>query len=164
VELLVRAAWNRRVDHPERSLWTKVAAPPVVATLTVRVPRRGPPPARQATVAVRWCLVLWGPPTHRTAETLSSMAVWAVQAVEEQPPAGCDAIEWVLLITCAVHTPADAVERVDCYACRWGSTSGIKGSQAAAALKPGHWRRPTGGGAAWRYTASWPGASSLPPC
>jgi hypothetical protein len=26
VELLVRAAWNRRVDHPERYLWPKVAA------------------------------------------------------------------------------------------------------------------------------------------
>jgi hypothetical protein len=120
VDLLVRAAWNRRVDHPERYLWTKVAAQPVVATLTVRVPRRGPQPARQATVAVRWCLVLLGPPTHRTAEKLPSIAVWAVQAVEEQPPAGCDPIEWVLLTTCAVHTPADAVTRVDWYACRWG--------------------------------------------
>jgi len=40
--------------------------------------------------------------------------------VEEQPPAGCDPIEWVLLTTCAVHTPADAIERVDWYACRWG--------------------------------------------
>jgi len=120
VDLLVRAAWNRRVDHPERYLWTKVAAQPVVATLTVWVPRRGLQPARQATVAVRWCLVLLGPPTHRTAEKLPSMAVWAVQAVEEQPPAGGDPIEWMLLTTCAVHTPAAAVERVDWYACRWG--------------------------------------------
>ncbi len=120
MDLLVRAAWNRRVDHPERDLWTKVAAQPVVATLTVRVPRRGPQPARQATVAVRWCLVLLRPPTHRTAEKRPSMAVWAVQAVEEQPPAGCEPIEWVLLTTCAIHTPADAVERADWYACRWG--------------------------------------------
>src|SRR5882724_10863660 len=87
---------------------------------TVRVPRRGPQPARQAAVAVRWCLVLLGPPTHRTAEKLPSIAVWAVQAVEEQPPAGGDPIEWMLLNTCAVHTPAAAVERVDWYACRWG--------------------------------------------
>jgi hypothetical protein len=40
--------------------------------------------------------------------------------VEEQPPAGGEPIEWVLLTTCAVHTTADAVERVDWYACRWG--------------------------------------------
>jgi hypothetical protein len=120
VDLLVRAAWNRRVDHAEHYLWTKVVAHPVAATLTVRAPRRGPQPARQATVAVRWCLVLWGPPTRRTAEKRPRMAVWAVQAVEEQPPAGGDAITWALLTTCAVHTPADAVERVAWYACRWG--------------------------------------------
>jgi hypothetical protein len=89
-----------------------VAAHPVVATLTVWVPRRGLQPARQATVAVRWSLGLWGPPTHRTAETRPRMAVWAVQAVEEQPPAGGDPSEWRLLTTCAVHTPAAAGERV----------------------------------------------------
>ena len=120
VDLLVRAAWNRRVDPPERSLWTKVAAQPVVATLTVRVPRRGPQPARQATVAVRWGLVLRCPPTHRQAETLPATAVWVVQAVAEQPPASGEPLEWVLLTTGAVHTMADAVERVDWYACRWG--------------------------------------------
>jgi hypothetical protein len=65
----------------------------MVATLTVQGPRRGPQPARQATVAVRWCLVLLGPPTHRTAEKLPRMAVWAVQAVGEQPPAGGKLIE-----------------------------------------------------------------------
>lgn len=120
VDLLVRASWNRCVDHPERYLWTKVAAQPVVATLTVRVPRRGAQPARQATVYVRWCLVLLCPPTHRQAEKLPTVAVWAVQALEEQPPAGCEPIEWLLLTTCGVHTAQDAVERVDWYACRWG--------------------------------------------
>jgi Transposase DNA-binding/Transposase Tn5 dimerisation domain len=120
VDLLVRAAWNRRVDHPERYLWAKVAAQPVVATLTVRVPRRGQQPARQATVVMRWCGVLLCPPTHRRAEKLSTLAVWAVQALEEQPPAGCEPLEWLLLTTAAVHTPEDALERVDWYACRWG--------------------------------------------
>jgi hypothetical protein len=38
VDLLVRAAWNRRVDHAERALWAKVAAHPVVATLTMQIP------------------------------------------------------------------------------------------------------------------------------
>ena len=120
VDLVVRASWNRCVDHPERYLWTKLAAQPVVATLTVRVPRRGAQPARQATIDVRWCLVLLCPPTHRPAEKLPTVAVWAVQAREEQPPAGCEPVEWVLLTTCAVRTPEEAVERVDWYACRWG--------------------------------------------
>jgi len=120
VELLVRAAWNRRVDHPERYLWAKLAAQPVVATLTVRVPRRGQQPARRATVVVRWCGMVLCPPTHRRAEKLSTLAVWAVQALEAQPPAGCEPLEWLLLTTAAVHTTEDALARVDWYACRWG--------------------------------------------
>jgi hypothetical protein len=120
VDLVVRAAWHRRVDHPERYLWTKVAAQPVVATLTVRVPRRGLQPAWQAAVNGRWCLTLLGPPTHRQAEKLPTVAVWAVQALEEQPPAGSPPLAWWLLTTCGVHTAQDAVERVDWYACRWG--------------------------------------------
>jgi hypothetical protein len=120
VDLLVRASWNRRVDHPERYLWDKVAAPPAVATLTVRVPRREAQPARQATVTVRWSLVLLCPPTHRRAEKLPTLALWAVLAREDHPPAGVEPIEWLLLTTCAVHTTEDAVARVDWYACRWG--------------------------------------------
>jgi Transposase DNA-binding/Transposase Tn5 dimerisation domain len=120
VDLLVRAAWNRRVDHPECHLWAKVAAQPIAATLTVRVPRRGSQPARQATVTVRWSLVGLCPPTHRHAEKLPPVAVWTVQAREEQPPAGCEAIDWLLLTTWPVHRTADALARVDWYACRWG--------------------------------------------
>jgi hypothetical protein len=120
VDLLVRASWNRRVDHAERYRWTKVAVQPVMATLPVRVPRRGLQPPRQATVSVRWGLVLLWPPGHRQAEKLPTVAVWAVQALEEQPPAGCEPLEWLLLTTYGVHTTQDAIERVDWYACRWG--------------------------------------------
>ena len=138
VDRLVRAAWNRRVDHPARSLWTQVAAPPVVATLTVRVPRRGPQPARQATVAVRWCLVRRWPPTPRQAEQLPATAVWVVQAVEEPPPASGEPLEWVLLTTCAVHTMAEAVERVDWYACRWGIAVWHQGLKRGGRLEARH--------------------------
>ena len=120
VDLVVRAAWDRRVDHPEHYLWARVAVQPVVATLTLRVPRRGAQPARQATVAVRWGLVLLCPPTHRKAEKLPTLALWAVQALEAHPPVGGEPIEWLLLTTCPVHRTEDALERLDWYACRWG--------------------------------------------
>jgi Transposase DNA-binding len=112
VDLVVRAAWNRRVAQAARDLWTKVAAPPGVATLTVRVPRRGRQPARQAPRNVRWWLVLRGPPTHRHAAKLPTGAGWAGQALPEQPPAGGAPIAWLLLTPCGVHTAQDAVERV----------------------------------------------------
>jgi hypothetical protein len=43
-----------------------------------------------------------------------------VQVVEENPPQGVEAIEWLLLSTCAVNSAEQAVERVQWYGCRWG--------------------------------------------
>src|SRR5262249_51615040 len=60
------------------------------------------------------------PPQHRKRERLPAVALWAVQALEEAPPAGTTPIEWLLLTTAAVQTTAAALERVDWYACRWG--------------------------------------------
>ena len=48
------------------------------------------------------------------------LALWAVQALEEHPPAGVEPIEWLVLTTCTVHTTEDARERLDWYACRGG--------------------------------------------
>jgi hypothetical protein len=120
VDLLVRAAWDRCVTHPERYVWATVTACPVAATYTVQVPRRGAQPPRTATLAVRWCPLTLCPPRHRKREHLPAVQLWAVQAGEELPPAGTPPIEWLLLTTCAVHTVAEALERVDWYACRWG--------------------------------------------
>jgi hypothetical protein len=55
VELLMRASWNRCVNAPQRYVWDTVAAQPVAAQLCLHVPRRGPHPAREATLALRFC-------------------------------------------------------------------------------------------------------------
>ena len=120
VDLLIRAAWDRCVTQPEHYVWATVAACPVEAIATVQVPRRGTQPPRTASLAVRWCPLTLCPPRHRKRERLPTAQVWAVQALEETPPAGTTPIEWLLLTTCAVHTPAEALERVDWYSCRWG--------------------------------------------
>ena len=120
VDLLIRAAWDRCVTHAERYVWATVAAQPVEATATIQVPRRGAQPPRTAPLAVRWCPLTLCPPRHRKRERLRPVPLWAVHAREEAPPAGTDPIEWLLLTTCAVHTVAEALERLDWYACRWG--------------------------------------------
>lgn len=120
VELLVRAAWHRRVAHPEHSLWAAVDSPPVGARLTVQVPRQATQPARTATVTLRWCPVTLRPPRHRQTEQRPAVAVGAVPVLEEAPPAGCEPLEWRLLTTAPVATGAEAVERVTWYPCRWG--------------------------------------------
>jgi hypothetical protein len=120
VELLVRAAWDRRVAGPHAHLRRTVAHAPVVATATVLVPKRGPQPARTATLQVRCCPVQLRPPKHRARERLPALTVWAVWAVEAAPPAGVPPVDWLLLTTVPVETTAAARERLDGYAVRWG--------------------------------------------
>lgn len=120
VDLLVRAAQDRRVESPERFLAATVAAAPVAATTTVVVPPRNGQPGREARLSVRHCPVTLRPPKHRAAEHLPSVAIWAVLAREEDPPAGQEPLSWLLLTTCPVESAADALERVDWYAARWG--------------------------------------------
>ena len=120
VDLLIRAAWNRGVHAPQRYVWDTVVAQPVAAPLLLHVPRRGPQPAREATLALRFCPVTLRPPQHRKAEGLPAVTRWAVQVCEVAPPAEAEPMEWLLLTTVAVETVDDAIERVQWYACRWG--------------------------------------------
>jgi hypothetical protein len=120
VDFLVRAAWDRRVIHEERYLWATVLAQPVAEILTVHVPRRGEQPARTAVLTLRFGPVEVCPPGHRRAERLPSVRIWAVHVVEEYPPAGVEPVEWLLLTTCAVPSPIEALECVEWYACRFG--------------------------------------------
>jgi hypothetical protein len=120
VDLLVRAAQDRRVDGPERFLHATVEAARVAATTTVSVPPRDGQPGRAASLSVRHCPVVLRPPRHRAAERLPTRAVWAVLAREEDPPAGQEPLAWLLLTTRPVSSAEDALERVDWYAGRWG--------------------------------------------
>jgi hypothetical protein len=120
VDLLIRASWNRCVNAPQRYVWATVVAQPVAAQLLLHVPRRGPQPAREATLALRFCPVTLRPPQHRTAEGLPVVTLWAVQVCEVTPPAEAEPIEWLLLTTVAVETVDAAIERVQWYSCRWG--------------------------------------------
>src|SRR5262249_38403847 len=120
VELLIRASWERWVSAPQRYVWATVAAPAVVAQLRLQVPRRGAQPAREATLALRFCPLPLCPPRHRKAEGLPTVGLWAVQVREVEPPAEGQPIEWLLVTTVAVASVEDAVERVQWYSCRWG--------------------------------------------
>jgi hypothetical protein len=120
VDLLLRAAWDRCVSGPERYIWATVESQPVVERLLLKVPRRGPQAARDATLALRFCPVTLCPPRHRQREGLPAVTLWAVQVQEVDPPPDVTPIEWLLLTTVAVDTMAEAIERVEWYACRWG--------------------------------------------
>lgn len=120
VDLLIRAAWDRCVQGAERYVWATVTAQPVGAHLQLKVPRRGPQAARDATLALRFCALTLRPPRHRQREGLPVVTLWAVQVQEVEPPADVTPIEWLLLTTVAVDTVDDATQCVQWYSCRWG--------------------------------------------
>jgi len=107
-----------REGGPCRGLRTEVAKAPVAGTREVLVSRQMGQPARIACVTVRFLALTLRPPDAFRDEW-PAVPVWAVAVREETPPAGvADPLDWLLLTTVAVLTPADALERVDWYICR----------------------------------------------
>ena len=121
VDLLVRAAQNRGTDHPERYLWPTLAAAPLATTVQIQVGARAGQPARKAQLEVRWREVTLRRPSKRQAKAQPpTRTVWAVWANETNPPPEVTPVEWLLLTTVPIHTTADALERLEWYAARWG--------------------------------------------
>jgi hypothetical protein len=120
VDLLVRAAQDRKAEHPEGYLWAAMATAAVAATVTVHMGARAGQSARNATLTVRWRQVTLRPPNSRAKEKLPNVTVGAVGAVERDPPVGVKAVEWLLLTTVPITTTEDALERLAWYAARWG--------------------------------------------
>lgn len=120
VDILIRAAWDRRVAHPEKHLWQQLNQQPVAATITIEIPRRGQQAARKATLEIRFTPVSLCPPKHRKSEELPLITLWAVQAMELNAPADVEAVEWLLLSTCPISSAEEAIEKLDWYCSRWG--------------------------------------------
>jgi hypothetical protein len=120
VELLIRACRDRCVSGPHRYVWASVEAQPMAGEIILQVPRRGAQPAREATLALRYCALTLSPPQQRKREGLPPVELWVVLVREVEPPAQADAIEWLLLTTVAVTCVEEAIERVQWYSCRWG--------------------------------------------
>lgn len=118
-DLLVRAGQDRSVCEPEVGrLWATLEAQPVAGHLDVHVPKREQHPARDTTVAVRYMSLSLQAPKHLRA-TLGPVALYGILVQEVDPPAGVEALCWLLLTTVPVSCFDDAVERIDWYCHRW---------------------------------------------
>jgi len=89
-------------------LWDHLQSHPVAGTLTITVPRQRNQPQREATLSIRYALVRLRPPQRPKGVKLPSLTVWAVLALEEQPPQGIKPLEWLLLTTVPVDAFDDA--------------------------------------------------------
>jgi hypothetical protein len=119
VQWLVRAAWDRRVAHPDAYLWEAMKAQEVVGTTMLRIPARGNNAERTAQMTVRCAPLKIRPPVNRRDKQLADIEVYVVWAIESDPPAGCEAVEWMLLTSVPTRTMDEALERLSWYARRW---------------------------------------------
>jgi len=119
VDLLVRAAWDRRVESPQGHVWSTLAKAPLLAQQRLQLPRSSGRAPRVAKLSLRACPITLKPPNH-TGATLEPISLWALWACEMRPPAGVKAIEWMLLSTVPIDSAEQACERLQWYARRWG--------------------------------------------
>lgn len=120
VDVLVRVAWNRRIDAPEKYLWDHMAKVPVSGSITIRVPRKKGKPHREAILSICYDRISLKPPKHRSKEkTLKPQTVWVIWAHEPHPPKGIEPISWMLTTTIPVGSFQEAVEKIHWYTCRW---------------------------------------------
>jgi hypothetical protein len=119
LHILVRAQHDRQLEGHQK-LWAFMAAQPVGERRALAVPRRRGQAARTAQVEVRWSAVTIQAPAVGRKKGWPALGLWAVWVHEPQPPAGVEAIDWMLLSDLPVDGPQAAWERVQWYCKRWG--------------------------------------------
>lgn len=59
------------------------------------------------------------PPRGEKCYGTTPLPLWAIRVWEEQPPAGEEPLEWLLLTSVPTSASEEARERVGWYECRW---------------------------------------------
>ena len=118
------ADWLVRVQHSERllsdgrKLRAALEAAPVLTEIRFDRPAAKGRKARSIHQQLKVVRVTLKAPV-RPDRTLIDVTVTALLATEPNPPAGEDALEWVLVTNLPVETPEQASEKLLWYLCRW---------------------------------------------
>lgn len=133
--VLVRSSADRTINRKSRyaqkdvvKLWEHIKKQPETGSYEIDIARKSKSKhsslreARNAIVKVRFGSFSLNPPRnhpkHKTEE-LPDVEMNAIYVLEENPPEGEDAIEWMLLTNLEVATFDQAYERVQWYGLRW---------------------------------------------
>lgn len=119
VEWLVRAAWNRGVDHPEKYLWEAMQSVAPLGTTLLHLPARAGSGARTTELTIRCAPMRIRVPRSRQGQGLAAVDVYVMWAIEASPPKGSAPIEWMLLTSVPTPDLETALERLSWYARRW---------------------------------------------
>jgi hypothetical protein len=115
---LIRGQYHDRRLTDGRTLGEALAAAPVLGTITFTRPAGHGEPARPVEQTLKAVRVTLKAP-WRPDRTLSDVTVTAVLASEVNPPDDDAPVEWLLLTNLPVDTPAQAIEKIAWYLCRW---------------------------------------------
>lgn len=115
--VLARIQHDRGLEGSSQRLFARLASAPEAGQIQVRVPRRPGRAARTATVTIRFCPVQISAPLLKKQRP--GQQLWAVEAIEQDPPAKTEPLHWRLLTTLPVEDLAAAVEKVRWYSVRW---------------------------------------------
>ena len=128
-ELLVRAQKDLSIPGETESLFKLMNSIDASGTIEVEVQRKSARPklsgknavqkrdARTATLSIVYRKVKILPPPERKGQ--NPIEIWAVSAIERNPPEGVKGITWHLLTTLPVNNFEDAVKCVKYYKQRW---------------------------------------------
>lgn len=122
--LLVRATQDRSLSHDPlaQKLRAKVRAQQSAGQLQVHLPARQQEPARSAVVTVRYKTVTLQAPYRSlkmSPTPLPPVTLTAILVLEENPPSGLKALQWLLLTNFPVHTLTGALTCIGWYRSRW---------------------------------------------
>lgn len=147
---LIRCRHDRKLqgqDHVGadricQKLWEYLEQLPLLATRQVKISAQAARPkvparrARMARVTIRAGEVdLAVPWSARASSRGVPLRLWVIQVREEHPPAGEEALEWVLLTDLDSGTPEAALEHVDWYGCRPLIEEFHKGQKTGAGIE-----------------------------
>lgn len=133
--VLVRANADRTINRKSRyaekdviKLWEYMEGQAEAGSYDIEIPHKSKSKhcserlARSATLTVRFGVFQINPPRnhpkHKT-EALPDVAMNAVYVLEENPPEGEEAVEWMLLTNVEVTSFEQACEKVRWYGLRW---------------------------------------------
>ena len=119
LHVLQRAQHDRQLEGGQK-LWAFMASLPVGQRRRLQLPRAHGQPARLARVEVRWAQVTLQAPAAGCKKTWPSLKLWAVWVHEPHPPAGVEALDWMLLTDLPITDAKSAWEKVQWYCRRWG--------------------------------------------
>jgi hypothetical protein len=116
-DAIIRASQDRRVADDHASVRVQLAAQKPLDRLKIEVPRKQGERKRKARIEVRaLCVTVLPPQNSRGLEPVRINVLWVH---EPRPPAGVEALDWLLFTTLPIATAADRAEVVRLYKLRW---------------------------------------------